>query len=196
MKVRSFITDFFDSNIYLLDINEYKIMIDCGGTPIYIKTLLADNLFEPDYVLLTHGHIDHILSLSALNEAKTKVFIHKEDKKYLIDPDYNLSSRLIGSDFVWDASVYDYDSLPDVLGIEVIHTPGHSPGSVALKIDNCLFTGDTLFCNGIGNTAFPGGSLETELNSVKKLLTLSGNTIVYPGHGPATTIAKEQNLII
>lgn len=196
MKVQSFITDFFDSNIYLFDINKHKIMIDCGGTPSYIKRLLSANSFTPEYVLLTHGHFDHISSLVAVNETGAKVFIHKDDAKYLVDPEYNLSTKLTGDSFIWSNSVYDYDSLPMELGIEVIHVPGHSPGSVALKINNSLFTGDTLFCDGIGNTMFPGGNFETELDSVKKLLALPEDTIVYPGHGPTTTIAKEQNLII
>ncbi len=196
MKVCSFLTDFFDSNIYFFEINHKKIMIDAGGTPALIKELFSKHSFYPDYVLLTHGHIDHILSISELRDTSTKVFIHKADAHYLTDPAYNLSPKLIGYDFITDQHIYHYDDLPKNLGIDVIHVPGHSPGSVALKIHNCLFTGDTLFCNGIGNTMFPGGNLETELNSVKKLFSLPADTVVYPGHGPKTTIAKEQNLII
>lgn len=191
MKMQGFTTDFFDSNIYLLETNGHKIMIDAGGTPEFIKSLLQKQTFVPDYVLLTHGHIDHILALEMLENAK--IFIHKDDAHYLVDPNFNLSPRLIGHHFIFNDHVYDYEQLPNELGIDVIHVPGHSPGSVALLINNKLFTGDTLFCNGIGNTSFPGGDLNAELNSVKKLLSLPGDMLVYPGHGPSTTIASEQN---
>ncbi len=195
MKIEAITTDFFDSNIYLFESNGQKIMIDCGGTATNISALLSSLDFCPDYVLLTHGHIDHILALSVFAGTDTKIFIHRDDAHFLRDPAYNLSSQLIGRQFVFEDNVFDYESLPKELEIQVLHTPGHTPGSVCLMIGEYLFSGDTLFCGGIGNTAFPGGDYPTEIASIKKLLMLPADTCVYPGHGCATTVANEQNTI-
>lgn len=195
MNIQFFVTDFFDSNVYLFENNGKKIMVDCGGTEEGIANLLKVIDFWPDYLLLTHGHIDHILSLPIFFKTGTKVFVHNSDAPYLRNPLYNLSSRLIGRTFKLEESVYDYDNLPKDLGIKVIHTPGHTPGSVCLLVDQHLFSGDTLFCGGIGNTSFPGGNYATEVHSIRKLLTLSHDVKVYPGHGSSTTIGQEQNTI-
>ena len=113
----------------------------------------------------------------------------------MLEPRYNLSTRLLGTAFIWDHNFYDYSDLPDELGIKVISTPGHTPGSISLQIDGHLLTGDTLFCGGIGNTAFPGGDYITEVQSIKKLLELSPHLSVHPGHGGSTTIGDEKNTI-
>lgn len=194
MNVIQFTTDFFDSNNYLFEKNGVKFMVDCGGTTQYTANVLKQYNFIPDIVLLTHGHIDHILALSALKELGAKVFIHSNDACYLTDSSYNLSSYLIGQNFVCDCNTIDEQVLKEY-GIDVLHTPGHSPGSVCYLIDDILFSGDTLFCGGIGNTSFPGGDHKTEITSVKRLLLLDKAITVYPGHGPKTTIAAEQNIL-
>ena len=191
MNIQSFVTDFFDSNIYLLKRGSKNIMIDCGGTEKGTLQKLSQLAFVPDFVLLTHGHIDHILALPAV-AAKAKIFISSIDKHYLTTPAFNLSEQLIGRKFEFGTNVYDYSQLPNELDINVLDTPGHTPGSVCLLMDKNLFTGDTLFCGGIGNTGFTGGSYEAEIKSVKRLLSLPEDIIVYPGHGPTTTIKNEK----
>jgi len=195
MDIRFIVTDFFDSNVYLFERNGKKIMVDCGGTEDGMANILKSIDFWPDYLLLSHGHIDHILALPIFLNTRTKIFVHTSDAHYLRNPNYNLSPKLIGRDFKWFESVYDYGDLPKELGVEVIHTPGHTPGSVCFLIDKHLFSGDTLFCGGIGNTSFPGSNYAAEILSVQKLLTLSPDITVYPGHGSSTTIGQEQNTI-
>lgn len=191
MNIQSFVTDFFASNVYLFERGGKKVMIDCGGTQQGTLQKLSQLAFAPDYILLTHGHIDHILSLPAFVD-KAKIFISQTDSHYLTIPAFNLSEQLIGRKFEFSENVYDYAKLPDELKIEVINTPGHTPGSVCLLADKHLFTGDTLFNGSIGNTGFPGGNYDTEISSVKKLLALPEDIIVYPGHGPTTTIKNEK----
>ena len=170
-------------------------MVDCGGTVEGIRAMLKNFDFWPDHLLLTHGHIDHILALPLFSKTDTKVYIHKNDAHFLSDPNFNLSTRLIGTRFVWDHVFFDYDELPKDLGIDVIHTPGHTPGSVCLAVGEHLFSGDTLFCDGIGNTIFPGGDYDMEIQSIQDLFELPLKTAVYPGHGPSTTIEAEKNTI-
>ena len=170
-------------------------MIDSGGSCESMKKLLSDINFEPDYILLTHGHIDHILSLPVFTTTNSKIFIHQADAHFLKDPSYNLSVSLTGQQFIFKSQVFDYKELPKELGIRVIHTPGHTPGSVCFMVQGHLFSGDTLFCGSIGNTIFPGGDYQTEITSVRNLLTLPLDTVVHPGHGCSTTIENEQNTI-
>ena len=170
-------------------------MVDCGGSPEWISNLLQEADFEPDFLLLTHGHIDHILGLPHFAEAKTKVFIHPDDAHFLSEPDFNLSTYLLGTPFVWKQPVNYYCDLPKELGINVISTAGHTAGSVCLEVKDHLFSGDTLFCGGIGNTAFPGGDYATEVRSIQRLLQLFPQMRVHPGHGCSTTIEDEKNTI-
>ncbi len=193
MNVQTITTDFFDSNIYLFSRNGKRFLVDCGGTPENMKQMLEQLSFWPDYVLLTHGHIDHVLSLSLFADGVT-VIIHPEDAKYLTDPSFNLSGMLLGRKMTFDVPVGDGGFLWEDFGIRMIHTPGHSPGSVCYLIDDCLFSGDTLFCGGIGNTSFPGGDYELEICSVRRLLALDGNITLYPGHGPSGSISAEKNM--
>ena len=170
-------------------------MVDCGGTPENTMAQLKRLDFRPDYLLLTHGHIDHIASLQAVSALGAQIIIHPDDAHYLTDPDFNLSTMLIGKEFMFAGAVSDGAFLESEFNIKMLHTPGHSPGSVCYLTEDTLFSGDTLFCNGIGNTAFPGGDYDREIYSVKQLLQLDGNIQVYPGHGKFTTIFAERNTL-
>jgi len=132
-------------------------------------------------VLTTHGHFDHIGAVVGLRDRGIEIYVHELDSSML--PSYDLN--------------IDGDSIIEVgkLKFEVIHTPGHTPGSLSLKLRNSpfLFTGDTLFPGGPGATHFPGGDFPTIMNSIEsKLMVFEKETIVLPGHGSSTTIEAER----
>lgn len=181
MEIKTIVTDFFDANVYVFQTGGKTVMIDCGGYSLSEP--------EPDFILLTHGHIDHISSLHRYPGAA--VFVSEQDKHFLTAPEYNLSEVLTGTEYIYSNPIKTYRDLPDYLGIRVIETPGHTPGSVVLQKDDVLFTGDTLFAGGIGNTGFPLGNAAAMQKSLQKLATLSADFTVYPGHGEATTIGRE-----
>lgn len=124
------------------------------------------------------------------------VYIHTDDLEFMKNSSMNLSASF-GVDKKIDVKVKglkdgEIISVGD-LKFSVIHTPGHTPGGICLKIGSMLFSGDTLFRNGIGRTDLPGGSFEQIINSIKKrIFTLNDDIIVFPGHGPATTIKEEK----
>lgn len=134
-------------------------------------------------VLETHGHWDHIQAVPAMREAGYEVAVMNEDAEMLKDVGYDV--------FITDTQVIEVGKLR----LEVIHNPGHTPGSVSFKVHDAplLFTGDTLFPGGPGATHFPGSSFETIIQSLdKRLFTFPGNTVVLPGHGVDTSIAVER----
>jgi glyoxylase-like metal-dependent hydrolase (beta-lactamase superfamily II) len=196
-------------NCYILGSLQSRgaIIIDPGDEYGKIKRILDKNRLAPAFIINTHGHIDHI---GADKEFDIPIYIHKDDVALLKNPDLNLSSFL-GSAFRLQERIYplgDGQNLRlDRINLEVIHTPGHTPGGISLllknteclfslqgKTDKIVFTGDTLFCAGIGRTDFPGASERLLIESIKrKLLVLADETVLYPGHGPASTIAQERN---
>lgn len=134
-------------------------------------------------VLETHGHWDHIQAVPAMREAGYEVAVMNEDAEMLKDVGYDV--------FITDTQVIEVGKLR----LEVIHNPGHTPGSVSFKVHDAplLFTGDTLFPGGPGATHFPGSSFETIIQSLdNRLFTFPGNTVVLPGHGVDTSIAVER----
>jgi hydroxyacylglutathione hydrolase len=188
-----------ETNCYILGDEQTKegIVIDPGGDfELIFKTLQSQKL-KTKYIILTHGHIDHILALPKKKEKTgAKVLIHSKDKEMLTSSARNLSIGL-GLNFICseadilleDGSVIDCGTI----NLKVLHTPGHSPGGISLLSDEAVFTGDTLFNHSIGRTDFPGCSFEVLIQSIKKkLLTLPDETVVYPGHGPSTTIGEER----
>lgn len=150
-------------------------------------------------VLLTHGHFDHILGVAALKEASgIKVYIHEADAAALYDPSVSLSNLSSFSLLPCrpDVMLQDEDML-NVAGfsIRVLHTPGHTAGGVCYLIEEqgLLFTGDTLFHTDVGRTDLPGGDAQTLYDSIfRKLFSLSGDYVVYPGHEESTTLAEER----
>ena len=183
------------ANTYLLtDDNGECAAVDPGApTPRLIEMLEGRGV---KYILLTHGHFDHIASVPALREKTgAKVLIHPLDAPMTEDSDRNLSAHALGRalpPFTADRLIEDGEIL-DFGGLKVLHTPGHTPGSVCFVGDNFIISGDTLFAGGIGRTDFPGGSLAEMTASLKKLVALSGDYGVYPGHGGATTLETERN---
>jgi glyoxylase-like metal-dependent hydrolase (beta-lactamase superfamily II) len=202
MHVECLVLGLYETNCYVVRADKKcheVLIIDTGLDTSGVTEHLRSNKLKPVAVVLTHGHADHIVGSAAIrtNWGNVQVYIHRLDAEMLTDATINLS-LMNGSAFVTepaDVVVEEGDTIEQAgLKLEVIHTPGHSPGSICLyaKDENLLFSGDTLFAGGVGRMDFPGGNMEQLLSSIKeKLLVLPQQTVVYPGHGPQTTIGRE-----
>lgn len=184
-------------NCYLLeDENGHAVLIDPGAEPQRILRLVRERELTVDAILLTHGHFDHIGAVEALRFAlDAPVWIHELDAELLSDPQKNAS--LLFSDTpvtaVFDQLLQDEMTLSfGELEIHVLHTPGHSKGSVCFLTGDLLFTGDTLFAGSIGRTDFYGGDLSTLRKSLERLRLLTDDYRIYPGHGAGSTLLREK----
>ena len=164
------------ANSYLLTENgRDAVLIDCGGSEALAQARRRG--LQVAYVLLTHGHFDHIGGCAFLEAG----------------PDLGLAMGLSVPPFTVDFTFRDGDVL-DLCGIRfaVIASPGHTPGGVCFRAGQALFTGDTLFLESVGRTDFPGGSAGQLRQSVRRLLAIEGDLAVYPGHDDPTSLAHER----
>ncbi len=177
--------------------NSSCVIIDpaCNGNIIVSET---ENLsLNPVAILLTHGHFDHIYAIPELIKKypDIKIYVHKDEVQYLRNSSLNLSP-IFGENFVYSGevnSLSDNDTIVEAgLTFKVMHTPGHTLGSVCYLTENVIFSGDTLFASTIGRTDFPNGSFETILKSLQKLKRLENDYTVYPGHNATTTLSREK----
>ncbi|MFN2363701.1 MAG: MBL fold metallo-hydrolase [Halarsenatibacteraceae bacterium] len=183
-------------NGYLVWDSNEAIVIDPGSAKeVYqIKDKLEELELELKYIINTHSHFDHIGGNQFLkNNFNVKLGISKKESENLIDPEKNLS-RYMGTRIKSPKADFYFESTDDLhFGndkLEIIYCPGHSQGSIALYSDkdDLLFSGDTIFKNGVGRTDLPGGNKDELIKSINKLVELPDKTIVLPGHGPETTI--------
>ena len=175
------------------------ILIDPGGEISNFRDEIS-NMGSFKYILLTHGHFDHILKAKEYRDITgAKIVISKLDSIFTNDNHLNLSDRFLRrskiklENFDADILLDDGDILPfGKSEIRVLNTPGHTQGSVCYIIDNVIFSGDTLFCNNCGSTRFPTGDVNELNTSLRKLYLLEGNYKLYPGHAEPSYLDQER----
>lgn len=185
------------TNCYVLgdEAQGKAIVIDPGAKGEKILNLLDELELEIEYIINTHGHHDHIgANKFLLENSEAKLLIHQDDAEALVNPEQNLSffsNKEIDGPKA-DECLVEGDQIEcGTWSLEVLHTPGHTPGGITLLGNGKLFTGDTLFTMGVGRTDFPNASQKKLMNSIQqKLMPLSDELEVYPGHGPTGKLGK------
>ncbi|HKC29208.1 MAG TPA: MBL fold metallo-hydrolase [Jatrophihabitans sp.] len=210
MLIAGFPSAVTDTNCWVVAAadGEQCIVIDPGiGITDQLDEVIAEHRLHPVAVLLTHGHFDHTFSVLPVCQARdVPAYIHPGDRRQLADPWSGVGlprgTPLFGSltfaepDDVRELADNDKISLAG-LDLAVRHAPGHSSGSVVFGVDTAddpiAFCGDVLFAGSIGRTDLPGGSMPQMLTSLREvILPMDDTTVVHPGHGPSTTIARER----
>ena len=200
LKVEGYPVGYMATNCYLVTDTQTDecFIVDPGTYDASLKKLLQDvKEGKLRYILLTHGHFDHIMGVFDVQKNYGgKIVIHEKDADCFVDEEKSLISNF-GSGAKLpkkaDILVKDGDTLPFADGrIEVMHTPGHTEGSVCYLIGDKIFSGDTLFYGSVGRTDFKSGSFEDIIKSVKRIASLEGDRKVYPGHNMLTTLDNER----
>ncbi|MBI3287808.1 MAG: MBL fold metallo-hydrolase [Chloroflexi bacterium] len=202
MKVATLVLGLLQTNCYLVwdEATKRAVVIDPAAEAHQITSRAKAEGIQIVRILATHAHFDHVLGAAELSQATGAPFsIHRDDEPILLAMQERAAAFLglhVGSPPKVDGYLKEGDEVE--LGtqplLRVIHTPGHSPGSISLFDGReRAFVGDVLFAGSIGRTDLPGGSYEALLRSIQeKLVPLGSDVVVYPGHGPSTTIAREQ----
>lgn len=199
MRVEQLVVGELATNCYLVtcEQSERAVVIDPGGDAPGIVRAIKQAKVTVDYIVNTHAHLDHNLACAAVKEATgAKTVIHSLEAP-LLSADPTGLAQWLGLKlplFLPDVLVNEGGEIvAGQLRFQVLLTPGHTPGHITLLSDGAAFVGDVLFHQGIGRTDFPGGSFQQLMDSIRRLLlTLDDDTVVYPGHGPTTTIGAER----
>ncbi len=198
VKIHTLVVGRLQTNCYVLQSGSTASIVDPGDEPERVLRFLNDVGVNPTRIIATHSHFDHVLGVETIQRGLNIPFlIHRDDLSLL----QSMQSRVrqfmgfeVSSPPKVDRFLKDGDTLN--LGgeiVKVVHTPGHSPGSISLSGQGFVLTGDALFNQSIGRTDLPGGDLETLVRSIReRLFKLEDQTVVYPGHGPETTILDEK----
>ena len=186
-----------ETNCHIIAVDGCAVAVDVGGDPTSVIEVLTEHKLRLVAICITHLHFDHLYGVAELAKVTGAPV-------YAPDDDAHLMQSELGVGGVWGfARVTPFDWSPLTLGehtfgpitCTVLHTPGHTPGSVSIYFpqENAVCSGDALFYRSIGRTDFPGGDHEGLLRSVSQVLfALPEDTVVYPGHGPSTTIGDEK----
>ena len=189
----------YDQNCYMIRRRDTRdvVLVDPGLQYQRVLDLLDEHDLRCERILLTHGHGDHVSGVPAIRAAQQcRAAIHPADHEQLLFVHFLPGIPQDLPDVEVDDELHDGEVIAwQGLDIEVLHTPGHTRGSVCLRIGPDLLTGDTLFRRGVGRADLPGGDLPSLMFSIEnRVYTLPPETVVYPGHGQRTTIAEEQEL--
>ena len=200
LQIYTLTLGFLQTNCYIVvdDQTQKGVVIDPADEGDYIVQFIREHHWEVNQILLTHGHFDHVGGIDPIKkELGAKIWIHEKDALMLEDPGKNLSFLMEGGGLFQRADGFLEEGRSIVFGtgkLDIIHTPGHTPGGVSFIGDHFVFAGDTLFRNSVGRTDFPYSSGTQLVESIqKKLFALSDDFTVYPGHGPETTIGREKS---
>lgn len=191
MEIKTFEAGPLSANNYLLIDNGEAVLIDCSE---YKPEILEG--INLKYIILTHGHFDHVLGVNQTKKATgAKVLIHQNDVERMEETTAIMATfGLMGAETPQaDKFIKDNDTIKfGNTELKCVHTPGHTEGSMCYLVDDCLFSGDTLFKDFYGRCDLPGGDFDKIIESIKKLFTLNDEIKVYSGHGEETTIEYEK----
>lgn len=194
MKIQKIITGPLAVNTYIFSDNGEAFVVDPGGSGEQIFSIIEAENLKLKAVLLTHGHFDHTGAVNYLQERGATVIIGAGEEKFALSSD-NLAALYSDtwSSFAVDVTVKDGEKF-SLCGneIEVIATPGHTPGGICYRVDDFLFSGDTLFAGSMGRTDFPGGDYGKLIKSIKKLFEIVDDLVILPGHGDESTLSREK----
>lgn len=200
MKIHTLNLGELRSNCYVVETAPGRcIIVDLGGDADYLMNFLKLNKLKLTKILLTHGHFDHIGGVEEVRRLTgAEVFIHLNDSEMLTSERFSLASGMSYNPFIpvtlWTAVEEDAIIQDGELSFKVIHTPGHSGGSVCYICEDVIFSGDTLFNRSIGRTDFLGSNPIDMKKSLKKLSLLEGDYKVLPGHNMPTTLDFERKM--
>ena len=198
MKIEKIVEPYFGENMYILIDEETKkcAVVDPGGASDKILNYIKRNSLELEYILLTHGHGDHIGAVNTIkSRTNAKVVAHNDEQELLNDNRKNLSYAMHCGPQELNADVYVNDKDKLELGnlkLSFIHTPGHTKGCMCIRVNDDMFTGDTLFAGSIGRTDLYGGDYKQIEKSLRKLAKYEDKVKIHPGHGPSSTLGIEK----
>ena len=198
MKIEKIVEPYFGENMYILIDEETKkcAVVDPGGASDKILNYIRANALQLQYIILTHGHGDHIGAVNKIkSQTNVKVIAHNDEKELLNDNRKNLSYSMHCGPQELDADIYVHDKDKLELGnlkLSFIHTPGHTKGCMCIRVNDDMFTGDTLFAGSIGRTDLYGGDYRQIEKSLKKLAKYEDKVKIHPGHGPSSTLGIEK----
>ena len=197
-KIHALVVGRLQTNCYILESSSTALVIDPGDEPERILRFLRDIKVKPSQIVATHTHFDHVLGVHGIHGTLNVPFLIHQDDMSMLESMQSRVREFMGLTVPPPPRVERFlkDGESLTVGqdtLKVLHTPGHSPGSISLAGPGYVFTGDALFNQSIGRTDLPGGDLDTLIHSITdRLFSLADNTIVYPGHGPETTIGDEK----
>ncbi len=197
IKIKTFALGVLQTNCYLLHTEDKALVIDPGGDPGGLINYLKDKGIKLSLILNTHLHFDHIQGNASLARSTGALIYAPEKDRFLLETEVGSGGFM---DFP-ETPEFDFEDIPegshDFLGQEclVLSTPGHTPGSLSFYFPSlgAVFVGDLIFQGAVGRTDFPGGDMEILKKSARdKIFTLPDNTVIYPGHGPQSTVGEEK----
>ena len=192
MQIKKLVLGTYQENAYIIidDHSKDALIIDPGDEGKELVKQLKNMNMNLKYILLTHGHIDHVGAVDAVRDAfEIPVYISEKDMKYIEQRKMAFGKMRKADFFLKEGDEFKFAGKE----IKIYETPGHSKGSLSFLIEGILFSGDVLFQNSVGRTDLPGGNMEELLSSIKdKLMLLPESTRVMSGHGPETTLAMEK----